>query len=85
MKFLIFLKRKDFSDIEVKGIAQKTMSKIMEGVPKFKKFLEELNNTSKSDKTGSLATGKSKCVIRRRSIIIFCSIIWKNICPYRIS
>ena len=58
------LERKDFSDIEVKGIAQKTMSKIMEGVPKFKKFLEELNNTSKSDKTGSLATGKSKCVIR---------------------
>jgi DNA ligase (NAD+) len=49
------LERKDFSDIEVKGIAEKTMSKIVEGIPKFKKFLEELNS-----KTGS------PCIIRQK-------------------
>jgi NAD-dependent DNA ligase len=40
------LGREDFSDIEVKGIAEKTMNKIIDGIPKFKKFMENLNDES---------------------------------------
>jgi DNA ligase (NAD+) len=40
------LERKDFSDIEVKGIAEKTLGRIVEGIPKFNEFMKQLNDKS---------------------------------------